>query len=318
MLIKYPAKFARKYYKKHVRSRFVPYTGYVQYWNEAANELVRQELQAPKPSMICKFGTTEFSCVRNYLSMHEPRRLSDLLRYIKREKKFLWWWDTVDAMANLSGLFPATEAMADQFCKLMLQDIKEIDILGSYIKDEQQLYRELSHVKRVNLEGYYAPFRFANPWTEMLEGKKVLVVHPFEESIHNQYQRRQLLFENPKVLPQFELKTVKAVQTIANNRAGFNDWFEALDFMKDRIDQTDYDIAIIGCGAYGMPLAAHVKRMGKKAVHMAGWTQMLFGIYGRRWEKDTEMSKFINEYWVRPLPSEVPGNHTKVEQGCYW
>ena len=26
----------------------------------------------------------------------------------------------------------------------------------------------------------------------------------------------------------------------------------------------------LGCGAYGFPLAAHVKRMGKKAIHMGG------------------------------------------------
>ncbi len=120
------------------------------------------------------------------------------------------------------------------------------------------------------------------------------------------------------MLPQFELSTVKAVQTIANNKAGFKDWFEALDYMKKKIDQTDYDIALIGCGAYGMPLAAHVKRMGKKAVHMAGWTQVLFGVYGRRWEENKDMARFINEHWVKPIPSEVPENHTKVERGAYW
>lgn len=48
--------------------------------------------------------------------------------------------------------------------------------------------------------------------------------------------------------------------------------------MKDEIDKRDYDIALIGCGAYGFPLAAHIKRSGKKAVHLGGALQLLFGI----------------------------------------
>lgn len=48
--------------------------------------------------------------------------------------------------------------------------------------------------------------------------------------------------------------------------------------MKDEIDKQDYDIALIGCGAYGFPLAAHIKRSGKKAIHLGGALQLLFGI----------------------------------------
>lgn len=34
------------------------------------------------------------------------------------------------------------------------------------------------------------------------------------------------------------------------------------------MDAYDYDVAIIGCGAYGMHLAAHAKRKGKIAIHL--------------------------------------------------
>lgn len=42
--------------------------------------------------------------------------------------------------------------------------------------------------------------------------------------------------------------------------------------MEDKIKQIDFDVCIIGCGAYGLPLAAFVKRMGKQAIHLAGGT----------------------------------------------
>ena len=68
-----------------------------------------------------------------------------------------------------------------------------------------------------------------------------------------------------------------------------------------------------------MNLAAHAKRNGKIAIHLAGWTQMLFGIYGNRWIEDQpEYHRFVNEYWIRPSEKERPDNVDKVENACYW
>lgn len=318
MLAKYSIKAARKVFSSYEKRPFVPFDGYVEYVGQASNDQIREELLRNKPTMICKFGTTELSTIYNYLSTKEPKKIEHVWKYIRREKKFLWWFDVNNSIADLSGFFPATDKMLEKFCELYLQDIKEIDLLGSYIKEECLLKNELAHTKKIDIDGILSPFRYENPWSEVLGGKRVLVVHPFEESIRNQYKKRSLLFKNEKVLPEFELLTIKAVQGLVKSTTGFNSWFEALDYMKDKINQTEFDIAVIGCGAYGMPLAAHVKRLGKKAVHMAGSTQMLFGISGKRWEDQEEFRAFINEHWSKPLPSEAPRYFTRVEGGCYW
>lgn len=70
-------------------------------------------------------------------------------------------------------------------------------------------------------------------------------------------------------------------------------------------DKKDFEIAILGCGAYGFPLAAYIKSIGKKAVHVGGTAQLIYGIKGKRWEK----RDFINDAWVSPRPEE---------SGCYW
>jgi hypothetical protein len=196
--------------------------------------------------------------------------------------------------------------------------MREIDVLGSWLKQEIFFDEQLKNSKKVVLEDL-EPFFCTNPWTRALEGKKVLVVHPFTTTIESQYEKRHLLFEN-NLLPNFELTTVKAVQSVAGAETEFKDWFEALDSMKNKIDAEDYDIAIIGAGAYGLPLAAHVKRMGKKAVHLAGATQLLFGIKGKRWEEYIvwPYTNLFNEHWVRPASNEQPQNASKVEDACYW
>lgn len=122
-----------------------------------------------------------------------------------------------------------------------------------------------------------------------------------------------------EILPEFELITYKAIQTIAgNNTEKYEDWFQALSIMIEDIKKIDFDIAIIGCGAYGFPLAAECKRMGKKAIHLGGQTQVVFGILGKRYDNSTGLKPYINEYWVRPSDEERPANYQNVEGGCYW
>ncbi|MDP4184317.1 MAG: hypothetical protein Q8862_04035, partial [Bacteroidota bacterium] len=98
------------------------------------------------------------------------------------------------------------------------------------------------------------------------------------------------------------------------------DWFEALDWMKAEISKKDFEVCILGCGAYGFPLAAYVKQIGKKAIHLGGVTQLLFGIKGKRWESETiyPYSNLFNEHWIRPGENEKPQNAIIVEGACYW
>ena len=92
--------------------------------------------------------------------------------------------------------------------------------------------------------------------------------------------------------------------------------------MKKQMNETDYDIALIGCGAYGFNLAAHAKRMGKKGFHLGGVLQVLFGIIGKRWENPKQGNgvylKLLNNHWVRPMDSEKPKQSFLVENNTYW
>ena len=311
-------KAARKIYS--VVSRQAPTTGrnWKMFSHKAyANDLIYRYLMDDHPRMIARFGSTEMLCLTNYLGVHQQRK--NWWQYIKGES-LPWWWEpgTINQMQRWSGFFPPQIDKIERFCKLMLADMKEVDILGSWLNEESYFDQELANVKRVVLEDL-EPFFTENPWTRALEGKKVLVVHPFAETIERQYDKRELLFDN-YLLPEFHLTTIKAVQSVAGEQTSFEDWFAALASMKNEIDATEFDIAIIGCGAYGFPLAAHVKRMGKKSVHLAGATQLLFGIIGKRWEQYIvwPYKNLFNAHWVRPGTAEKPKNANVVENACYW
>lgn len=294
----------------------------VELYGQQANDYLKVAIINNKNGlMVTKFGTIELNAVCCCKRQKQGYRISDYKDYIFG-KGCIYPNESIKALNINAGFFPIDLQLQNEYTQLVLNDTKDIDILGSYVNQESYLKQELEHCKKIDIYGYCAPFAWNNPWTEALEGKKVLVVHPFTESIKKQYEKRKYLFEDERVLPEFkELILVKAVQSIADNgkNTGFDTWFDALKYMEKEIDSKDYDIALIGCGAYGMNLAAHCKRNGKIAIHMASWVQMLFGIYGDRWvNQQPEYKNLINKYWVRPMESERPNGVEKVENAAYW
>lgn len=295
---------------------------------DIASDIVYEKLMQEGACMIARLGSTELSTVVNYLGV--KGRNKSVLKYIRGEVPS-WWWEQnlIEQMQNWSGFFPPTYEKIERFCELMLHNIPKVDVLGSWLAQENYFSRELINAKKIRLL-LLDPFWAKKPWTRSLKDKKVLVVHPFAELMEKQYSlKREALFENSDILPKFELKTIKAVQSLGGDNNGFADWFEALDYMKGQIDSTDFDVCLIGCGAYGFPLAAHVKNIGKKAVHLGGSLQLLFGIIGKRWEdpdygrvtrnycQNLNYPGLINENWIRPTNMKIK-NSDKVENSCYW
>lgn len=296
---------------------------------DKASEMIYNLLMADKPCMIARFGSTELSALVNCLGVNSKHH--SILKYIKGEQPE-WWWNQkiMNQMQQWSGFFPPTPENMQRFGDLMMEDMKELNLLGCWVKNEAWFAKDLKNAQRVHLR-LLEPFWANKPWTYCLKDKNVVVVHPFTEDILSQYtNNRTLLFSNPDMLPEFaSLRTVKAVQSLGGEDNGFKDWFEALKWMEDEIDKKDYDVCLIGCGAYGFPLAAHVKRQGKKGVHLGGALQLLFGIRGKRWENPSYGVKewgipygsylsLMNKYWVRPRENGRPKNANQVEGGCYW
>ena len=280
---------------------------------------IYEMMLSPEPCMIARFGSVELQSVVDYLN---PPTLKNAFWFVKGEVPS-WGYapSTMRTMHINAGFFPATKTMLDRFGKLMVECMPMVDMLGSWRSEESMVMQYMPQTIRVPL---YAlePYYFDNPWTPALEGKKVLVVHPFEDTIRKQHERGRYehLFADSRLTPDYELQILKAVQSIAGNKpADFDDWFQALDWMKREIDQRDFDIAIIGCGAYGFPLAAHVKQNGRKAVHLGGAVANLFGIRSNAIEKrNKSLAGQINEYWVRPSDSETPKGIEMVEDSRYW
>ena len=268
-------------------------------------ETIKRMLLSDKPCMIARIGSVEFQALT--LTRYYPFSI-----FLKNR--------SFRQIQNNAGFFPVSMKSLRDFYKVYKESIKEMDLLVRWRVEELLFCDWLNKKPYVHMYGFHPFFQPEHPWTYALKGKHVLVVHPFAETIESQYNNhRKDLFKNEEMLPEFaSLQTIKAVQSIAGNPVGFSTWFEALDWMESEIDKKDFDIALLGCGAYGVPLAAHIKQIGKKAVYVGGVLQLLFGIKSVRFESSKISSPFINEYFVYPSDADRPENADLVEGGCYW
>lgn len=293
----------------------VPYSHRKMYSPEAANGMMADKIKSGESFFAGRFGLFELAAMRAY--------------EFKNQDKYKI---VMQQIYDCAGFFPNDLALGECFLQEMKEAVKEVDLLAcsgqlaeNYFMDK---YMQKQAAGVVNFD-VMEPWRYEQPWSASLKGKKVLVVSPFDESVKEQYEKREKLFQGTEVLPQFELLTYKALQTTGDLKdERFESWFEALDYMHQEIRQIDYDIALLGCGAYGFPLAARLKKDGKQAIHAGGVLQILFGIMGKRWDGTgpnsatkqmrEDIAKYYNEYWTYPKQSETPASAKKVEYGPYW
>ena len=219
-----------------------------------------------------------------------------------------------------AGIFPVEGSLLTRFSEIYSAALLEVDLLGFWQTSYQARWLA-SLAKRPllapleSLEPYFHP----QPWSSALAGRRVLVVHPFARSIASQYrQRRQSLFTNPEILPEFELDVLAPPQTLAPATGGYADWQDALETLISQALARPFDVALLGCGAYGLPLGAAIKRAGRQAIHLGGSLQLLFGIRGRRWDALPPFQPLFNHDWVRPSAEETPQRAEAVDAGCYW
>jgi len=290
----------RFFHKKKNVTRFM---GQKNITLDYSNEVLKQMILSNQPFSAVRFGAVELSCVNNYEKIQ--------IGFKKKYKKLVLY-----SIKNGAGVFPTTKESLDQYSVTAIQAFSDASILGiSGIHMEDYFYKKYASQCRIIQYEAFEPLR--GDWIQTLEGKKVLVISPFAKDIQTQYERIDLIFPKGKI-PKFQLQVFQCVQTLAEEKdSRFSTWNEALMWMEEEISKLDFDIALVGAGAYGSPLCSFIaKTLHRQAIQTGGATQTMFGIIGKRWENREHVMQHVNEYWIRP--SFFPEGYKEVEGGCYW
>jgi hypothetical protein len=272
-----------------------------------ANEIFPDLIASGVPFAAGKIGLTEQEAINQFM---KGRSRSEAPSYP---------CDVAHRLFANAGVFPKSDHAFNAFCDVFVEALSQIDIMAVWYNSGELgvLKTYCPNAKLVTLTSL-EPYYHLNPWTRVLHNKKVLIIHPFEQSIRAQYSRRISIWPGSLVLPDFKLLTLKVPLSPAIQEPQFDSWLDTFNWLKRQVNQIEFDVSLIGAGAYSLPLTSYIKSIGKAAIHLGGPTQILFGIKGKRWDNNKLISKFYNSYWIRPHETETPVEKHKVERGCYW
>lgn len=279
--------------------------------NETFNDRLKTRIASNEAFFCCRYGNSELTACF-FSQLRELGIIDEISSELLRKAK------------SGPGVFPEKESVYLAFAKTYTDALRSADYnayWGNVLMEEFLLASVLpAECEQMTMRAL-EPFQYDVPWTTALSGKKVLVVHPFAEIIEQQYKKRKDIFPHKEILPDFQLETVASIQSSGENvPVGYAEWEEALDALYERCATKDFDVALLSCGSYAVPLGARLKASGKKAIVLGGMMQRMFGIKGARWEESRpDIVALYNDAWVRAGGQyKVKAAESMVDGAAYW
>jgi hypothetical protein len=233
---------------------------------------------------------------------------------------------------------------------LQMRGIESYAPQSGYIHASTIMYPPCLTIPKIRKDRNITTMDVLKPWTMQLEHKIVLIVHPFIDSIRNNIPKLQshiwANIRNDHVYgaPYSCFPNVtefKFIRTPLPRKTYKVSWMESLEEIQREIDAIGYfDIALLGCGGYGLPLMAHISTLPftPSAIYIGGALQLFFGIHGTRWSvpkrtnpnhpnntsNDLTQSYYdmwshvYNDAWIWPLWSDIENTTIgMIENGAY-
>lgn len=276
---------------------------------------ILEALDNGTPFAVGRFGTTEGNLIDALCRNRGSESLGQL----------------ITAAWRLSGVFPPTLESGWNLYETYMDVMQDFDLLGvrrhshdtGFRRVESRLVRDFAPRAALFPIEALSPGNPGTEWLWALGERKLLVVMPFAASLQRYAESPTSFSLGGRPAPQLNFEFLETVQSLSGTRetVGYESWLDALTDQKRRMDQVDFDIALIAGGAYGAPLAVHAKRTGRVGVHIGGALQLLFGLKGSRWTDPSNpdfRSDTLGAGWRFPEAADRVPSADLVENGCYW
>ena len=286
------------------------------FWNqtpinspELAHKLIAERIEKHVPTCVARVGGVESEILLWSQNISIPCHPFGRWRTI---------FDDTWCGATNAGISPRNPSSYQRFGDLVIDSLIHVDCLAVLrITHESVLIKQLPQVPYLcDLEELAPSMEFYPHWIDALQTQRILVVSPFHDSIQQQLPKLADIWPSRKWLSNSNILLYRFPYLIDDN-CQLN-WWDVYDDVTHILQTWEYDIALLGCGGLGLPLAAVAKRSGKIGIQLGGQLQILFGIYGNRHLEQEWHCRCINSSWIRPLPHEVAESARRVENSCYW
>lgn len=260
-----------------------------------------------------RLGGSDYDAVFDYIKVNKNMELYNISYHMTRTKELNGYFDKstdkiiiernfVNYLEKMYSCYINSDAYMNAVgtIQIKFKDYKFNEFNKSICRD-----KELIHYYYV--EGICD---FLKDFKIFAENKKILIISPFSESIKYQTQKDRInnLIKN-YTFPNCIFLTYNTPITYNNeyddliNEVTSDNWLDQCTKMENEIQQIDFDIALLSCGSYATCLGSFIsKKMNKKAIYIGGVMNVLFNIFGKRY--DDKYYKNINDLSYRIIAFE--------------
>ena len=278
-----------------------------------SNAKLIETLNNPNRILCSRLGVVESQIVDRYL---EPSGQVPL-----KLRKLAW----INA-----GIFPPSKSTFKIFTSLYIEALVASELIAAWPSGLQPSHdRVLNSIcpdtPRIGMDvldifNCAETIDIESIWISHLKGKKVLVIHPFAQSFRNQFDQLKKLHRLP-ILPEFDavFSAPPMTQGFSIKKSTYAEQLSNyLSQLEEITHEASFDFALLAAGAYGLPIANHLKGLGLSSIYVGGTLQLYFGVEGARWAKRENLQKFRTQNWLRhPMETPPPGSQF-IEGKTYW
>jgi len=236
--------------------------------------------------------------------------------------------DLVRHSRHREGIFPGTPSWILRFNEFYIPHLKNLNCWGIFYLDW-----ELEIIKYYGLRNkliFYvnqepdrsSPSRETNCYLPYFRNKKLLIVAPFAHLLKQRATKK--IFEgvwSKTGKTWFYPDSVDSIEFpygfVRETHKTYPTVLDLFIHITAEIDRREFDVALIAAGALSIPLASHIKNMGKVGIDLGGHLQVLFGVLGKRWRHREEWKRlYINDWWIdMPVKYKPADEH---DSGAFW
>ena len=229
------------------------------------------------------------------------------------------WERPAQRLFTTAGVFPIEKREFESFLEHYRESLRHLD--GVFLWQTEPL---LAAYERATVGAILPNARHLNGLTlspclvPYLSRLRWLVVSPFVRTMKSQLPRLGRL--HPPGRGDWRetarrCEFIACPQLASVTASPYPSWSKGLADLRQKILRAgDFDVLIVGAGAWSLPLLLAAKERGKIGIHMGGTTQNIFGIKGGRWDNHG----IYTRDWIRPCPEETPAGRFRMENGSYW
>ena len=282
------------------------------YDNIVGSNLFINKIRSPNKFLISRIGGIELDLYLQY-KLTGAESLINSYKY-SIMKKYAGYYDEKDDPNNIikycdlfekcyknSEIIMIANANLSSYTKLFAINHPYYTDIWPDQNSHSMIERLLKNKIAIDYHGILESFEYFNQWFPLLDGKKILIISPFDNEIRNQLQFKDELFPKHflKKYPNFRsVDYVHTYLTLDNYEKPHKNWFETYNYYCSQIDSKNFDIALLFCGCYAYPLSNYIyEKIGKSAIIVGGIGQLLFGIRGKRYE-NAYFQRFMNTQWI--------------------